>query len=135
MTARSYNRGRLVCITLAAFVVCNVTLQAQDNTFNNATSNRDNGGDLQNQSSYTSGWILTGGSWSQINQPVLAPSDLSSRSSFDSSFWSSQNTTVIGELVSLRQELIEFRRFMLLLGGMFFAFEFLTFLHTRGTLT
>jgi hypothetical protein len=49
--------------------------------------------------------------------PLVAPSDLPDLSSYDSDFWTNEQTTLLGESVALRLEVVEMRRLVLIALG------------------
>jgi hypothetical protein len=112
--------SRISCI---AFVVTMVLAQSTQADWTNTVSpTQDNGLVQSNLQSGTLGYNAAG---SAVQWPPLAPSDVAAQSYYNFDLWSNATTNQLGEMFALRQELMYFRRFMVLLGGMFLGFRFM----------
>ncbi len=99
-----------------------------------AESGHNNGADIAGLSGYLSGWVSsTTGSGlfepqTQTANNVMAPSDVALSDAYNASYWEAQRSTLIGEAVALRLEVIEFRRLVILALGILFGFETMKYL-------
>jgi hypothetical protein len=96
-------------------------------------ANRDNGIDLWNLSITIGGVQFGPESGNAVFPFVYAPADYQARDVYTAIQWgSNDNTTLLGEIHAMRLEVIEFRRHMILMGGIFFSFTMLSLLFIRG---
>ncbi len=99
-----------------------------------AENGHNNGADLANVGKYQNGWSTSDNgsglfpAQSQAFNTVLAPSDVVFQDNYNSDYWSAQRSTMLGELVALRLEVVEFRRLVILALGILFGFETMKYL-------
>jgi hypothetical protein len=112
-----------------------VFAQAADYWINPDATHFNNGGDLKLSVQAQTGFYFDGTEYEQANfTGLVAPSDVVSQWSYDSTFWSGIATTQLAEAVATRQELLKLRRFVVLLGGIFFGVELMKYLFRQGGL-